>query len=205
MNQIRIRLIGWSAYGNALLMLANMVTLGLMFTVSPLWGPVNDAVSVLWMLSFLPLAVLLARVNQQVMGRAVAGGIALLGAVAMLLFALLQGLLFLRIVGFEQTFATIVTLGGIVGLWLLLNGVLALKGKTLPSGLAWLTVVFGLSYILGTVGFWLGGYEQPLLWLGAALGYLLGPVWAFWLGRLVMKRHTSISSEACVLPATALE
>jgi hypothetical protein len=36
------------------------------------------------------------------------------------------------------------------------------------------------------VGYWLGGYEQPLLWVGAAVGYLAGPVWAFWLGRLLL-------------------
>ncbi len=187
MNHRRMQLMGWSAYANGVLMLANMVTLALMFGVSLFWGPVNDAFSVLWMLSFLPLAVLLARVNEPVMGRAVAVGTALAGAAAMLLFAVLQFLLVVRLVRFEQTFAAVVTLGGVLGLWLLVNGLLALKGKTLPGGLAWISVVFGLSYILGTMGYWLGGYEMPLLWVGAALGYLVGPMWAFWLGWLVLQ------------------
>jgi hypothetical protein len=180
------RLMGWSAYANGILMLANMVTLALMFGVSLFWGTVNDAVSVFWALSFLPLAMLLAQVNQPAMGRTVALGTALVGAAAMLLFAVLQGLLVVGLVRFEQTFAAVVTTGGVLGLWLLLNGLLALKGKTLPGGLAWISVVFGLSYILGTLGYWLGGYEQPLLWVGAALGFLVGPVWAFWLGWLVL-------------------
>jgi hypothetical protein len=187
MNARWNRLIGWSAYANGLLTLANMLTLGLMFGVSFFWGPVNDALSVLWMLSFLPLVVLLARANEPVMGRAVAVGIALAGAAAMLLFAVLQSLLVVRLVRFEQTLAAVVTLAGVLGLWLLLNGLLALRGKTLPVGLAWISVAFGLSYILGTVGYWLGGYENPLLWVGAALGYLLGPLWAFWLGWLVLR------------------
>ena len=191
MNHRQIRLLGWSAYANGVLMLVNMVTLALMFGVSLFWGPVNDAFSVLWMLSFLPLAVLLARVNEPVMGRAVVVGTALAGAVAMLLFAVLQSLLVVRLVRFEQTFAAVVTLGGVLGLWLLANGLLALKGKTLPGGLAWISVVFGLSYILGTFGYWLGGYESPLLWVGAALGFLVGPVWAFWLGWLVL--HGSLA------------
>lgn len=186
MNESVVRLFGWSAYANGILMLANMVTLALMFGVSMSWGRVNDAISVVWLLSFLPLVLLLAQVNQPVMGRGVAVGTAIVGAVAMLAFAVLQSLLVLGQVRFEQTFAAVATLGGVLGLWLLLNGLLALMGKTLPVGLAWLSIVFGLSYIVGTIGYWLGGYEQPILWVGAAVGYLVGPVWAFWLGWLLL-------------------
>lgn len=186
MNESTVRFVGWSAYANGILMLANMITLMLMFTVNPFWGPVNDAISVVWLLSFLPLALLLAQVNQPVMGRAVAVGTAVVGVVAMLVFAVLQSLLVVGQVRFEQTFAAVATLGGVLGLWLLLNGLLALMGKTLPGGLAWLSIGFGLSYIVATIGYWLGGYEQPILWVGAAVGYLVGPVWAFWLGRLLL-------------------
>jgi hypothetical protein len=125
-------------------------------------------------------------VNQPVMGRAVAVGTAIVGASGILAFAVLQSLLVAGQVRFEQTFAAVATLGGVLGLWLLLNGLLALMGKTLPAGLAWLGITFGLSYILGTIGYWLGGYESPILWVGAVLGYLVGPVWAFWLGRLLL-------------------
>ena len=187
MNESAVRVFGWSAYANGALMLANMVTLALMFGISLSWGRVNDAISVVWMLSFLPLALLLFQVNQSVMGRGVALATALTGVVAMLLFAGLQILLAMGQVRFEQTFATVATLGGVVGLWLLLNGLLALKGKTLPGGTAWLSIIFGLSYVLGAAGYWLGGYEQPLLWVGAALGYVVGPVWAFWLGWLLLR------------------
>ena len=194
MNDRGMRLIGWSAYANGVLMLINMVTLGLMFGVSFFWGTVNDAISVLWMLSFLPLAVLLARVNEPVMGRTVAVGTAFAGAAGMLLFAALQFLLTVGLVRFEQTFAAVATLGGVLGLWLLVNGLLALKGKTLPGGVASITVVFGLSYVLGTLGYWLGGYESPLLWAGAVLGYLVGPVWAFWLGWLVLRGRLALAA-----------
>ncbi len=186
MNESMVRVVGWSAYANGILMLANMITLMLMFTVNPFWGPVNDAISVAWLLSFLPLAVLLAQVNQSVMGRGIAVSTAVVGAVAMLLFAVLQSLLVVGQVRFEQTLAAVMTLGGVLGLWLLLNGLLALMGKTLPGGLVWLTIGFGLSYVVAAIGFWLGGYEQPILWIGAGLGYLIGPVWAFWLGRLLL-------------------
>jgi hypothetical protein len=186
MNQSAMSLFGWSAYANGILTLANMVTLALMFGVSMSWGRVNDAISVLWLLSFLPLVLLLVQVNQLVMGRAVAVGTAIVGASGILAFAVLQSLLVVGQVRFEQTFAAVATLGGVLGLWLVLNGLLALMGKTLPGGLAWLGIGFGLSYILGTIGYWLGGYESPVLWVGAAAGYLFGPVWAFWLGRLLL-------------------
>jgi hypothetical protein len=187
MSQSVLSILGWTAYANGILTVANMVTLGLMFGVSMSWGRVNDAISVVWILSFLPLALLLAQVNQSVMGRAVAVGTAIVGAVAMLVFALLQSLLVVGQVRFEQTLAAVMTLGGVLGLWLMLNGLLALMGKTLPGGLAWLSLGFGLSYIMGAIGYWLGGYEHPILWVSVAAGYLVAPVWAFWLGRLLLR------------------
>jgi hypothetical protein len=162
-----------------------MITISLMFAVDPLWGPVNDAISVAWLVSFIPLALIFVHVNGQVMGRGVAVGTAVVGAGAILLFAALQILLVVGLVRFEQTFAAVATLGGIMGAWLLVNGLLALKGRTLPRGLSWLTITFGFGYVLGMVGYWLGGYESALLWVGAAMGYLAGPVWAFWLGWLL--------------------
>jgi hypothetical protein len=197
MSESVVRTIGWSAYANGTLTVANMVTLALMFGVSMSWGRVNDAISVLWLLSFLPLALLLIQVNQPVMGRAVVVGTAVVGALGILAFAVLQSLLVVGQVRFEQTFPAVATLGGVLGLWLLVNGLLALMGKTLPTGLAWLGISFGLSYILGTIGYWLaGGYESPILWVGAVIGYVVGPVWAFWLGRLVQQGRLTIASFA---------
>jgi hypothetical protein len=186
MNDSVIRLIGWWAYANGVLTVVNMITLALMFAVNPLWGPVNDAISVVWVLSFVPLALFLARLNRPVMGPASALGAAAVGIVAMMAFAVLQGLLALGRVQFEETLGAVMTLGGVLGLWLLVNGLLARGGGTLPAGLAWLTVGFGLCYGAGALGYWLGGYENPLLWIGAAVGYLIGPVWAVWLGRLLL-------------------
>jgi hypothetical protein len=177
---------GWSANTNGVLMVANMVTLILMFTVSLSWGRINDAISVAWILSFLPLAALLVQVNQPVMGRGVSVAVALIGGIAMLIFAVLQALLVIEQVRFEQTLGAVMTLGGVLGLWLLLNGLLALQGKTLPAGLAWLGFGYGLSYVIAAAAFWTGGYGQPVLWTGAAVGFLVGPVWSFWLGRLLL-------------------
>ena len=191
MSETTVRVIGWSAFANGVLMLANMITLMLMFTVNPFWGPVNDAISVVWLLSFLPLALLFVRINQAVMGRGVALATALAGTAAILVFAVLQALLVLRVVRFEQTFSYVVALGGIMGAWLLVNGLLAPTGQTLPAGVAWLTTIFGLSYVSAVAGFWVSGYENPLLWAGTAAGYIVGTVWAFWLGWLLFHGRVS--------------
>lgn len=187
MSESVLRLMGWTAYANGILVLANMVTLALMFGVSMSWGRVNDAVSVFWILSFLPLVLLLIQVNGAVMGRGVALGTAVPAVAAIVAFAVLQSLLVVGQVRFEQTFAAVAGLGGMVGLWLVANGLLALRGATLPGGLAWLSIAFGLSYVVAAFAAWLGGNEHPVLWLGAAVGYLIGPVWAFWLGRLLLR------------------
>jgi hypothetical protein len=52
---------------------------------------------------------------------------------------------------------------------------------------AWLTIIFGLSYVIGVAGFWIGGYDQPLLWAGTAVGFIVGTVWAFRLGWLLLQ------------------
>jgi hypothetical protein len=58
--------------------------------------------------------------------------------------------------------------------------------QTLPAGLTWLMVVFGLGYLLSALGIWLGGQQHPLAAGGYLLSVLTGPVWAIWLGRLLL-------------------
>ncbi len=104
----------------------------------------------------------------------------------MVVFAFLQSLLVLGVVRFEQTFLIVVTLGGILGLVLLLNGFQARNGQFLPSGLSKLLIIFGAGYIVSTTGFWLGGWENPLAAAGYLASVLTGPAWAFWLGKLLL-------------------
>jgi hypothetical protein len=188
MNESVIRIVGQSAYANGILMIANLVTLMLMFILGEPWGWINDNISVFWALSFIPLAIVFYQVNKPVGG----GGsliAAVVGIMALLVFAGLQTMLVLRQVRFEQTFTAVVVAGGVMGLWLLLNGLLARQGQTLPASLIWLTILFGLGYIMAAIGYGLGGYESPILWFGSLIGFVLGPVWAFWQARLLLKNR----------------
>lgn len=121
-------------------------------------------------------------------------GLALLatavGIIGMLVAAMLQALLVLNIVRYEQTIAAVLTAGGAVGLWLLLANILALIITAFPGGLAISGVAVGAGYILVALGFRIGGQEHPLSYAGAILvtaGYSLWSIWLGWLftsGRL---------------------
>jgi hypothetical protein len=192
MNQIDL-LFGWTLYLSAAATIATAVTAILFFALGERFGRLNDAVSVLQMLLMLPISVGLF-----LLIRHSSAGLALLatvvGAIGMLVAAVLQALLVLNVVKYEQTIAAVLAAGGTIGLWLLLANILALSADTLPSGLAISGIVVGAGYILVALGFRIGGQEHPLSYAGALLvivGYSIWSIWLGWLftsGRLALPR-----------------
>lgn len=63
---------------------------------------------------------------------------------------------------------------------------LARGGETLPTGLLWLTLVLGLGFVIGSIGFWIGDQQHPLAMVGFLVTALIGPVWGIWFGRLLL-------------------
>jgi len=114
----------------------------------------------------------------------------------MIAFAVLQTLLVIRQVRFEQTLAAVLTMTGILGVSLIVSGLLARPGDMLPPGLAWLSIAYGLGFVLGGIGFWLGGQQHPVAALGFAITFIGGPIWAIWLGRLLMKGEFPVLAAA---------
>lgn len=194
MHESFTRFAGWTAYANAALYLAIFVTITIFFIAGGWWGTLNDAISVFWGLSFMPLLLFFYRLNRP--DNATLSVAALLvGAAAMLSFSFLQTLLVARVVAFEQTFAAVTTLGGVLGVSLLVSGLLAHAGQALPAGLARLLIIFAVAYLVASAGFLLGGWQNPLSWIGYAASAVTGPIWAIWLGRVLL--HGA-------LPTTAL-
>ncbi len=185
MNESFIRFAGWSAYVNAAMMILSIVTLIIFFAAGGLWGRINDSVSVIWALSFVPLAVVLYLINR-VVNWPVSLAAAVAGISALLFFAFLQSLLILGLVRYEQTLAAIMIMTGIIGLFLLLNGILARGGQTVPGALAWLVIIFGLLQILGSIGFLVGGPQNLLAAAGFLAWVTVGPIWAIWMGKLLL-------------------
>jgi hypothetical protein len=60
-------------------------------------------------------------------------------------------------VEFEQSLRPVLAAGALVGLWLVVNGVLASRGShregTVPRGLAWVSLISGIGLILIDLGF----------------------------------------------------
>jgi hypothetical protein len=176
---------GWSALINAFAEITSFIALMLFFALGGLWGPINDGLSVVWALSMIPLAWLFYHANGPV-HPGVSTLAAFLGISSMLLFAALQFLLIVGVVHYEQTLSSILTLTGMIGVWLLINGLLARTGQALPQGLVWVMLAFGVGLILSSVGFWLGGEQHPLTAVGFIVGSLMGMVWAAWLAWWLM-------------------
>jgi len=177
-------LFGWAALLSAAATLATLITGIAFFAVSERFGKLNDTASVFQMLLMLPVAVALYVVTQPSRP-----GLALLalgvGSAAMVIAAVLQGLLVVGLVGFEQTIGVVLSAGGAIGLWLIVANALTLTAGVLPLGLAAFGIAAGVGYVLTGIGFRRGGQEDPLFYVGsllAAVGYV---VWAAWLGRLL--------------------
>lgn len=186
-----LSLAAWAAVLNGAATILSTISLIVFFAVGGVWGPISDGASVLWALSLLPLVLLLYGMH-----RPFASSLSLLvaaaGVGAILLFASLQSLLVVGVVSFEQTVGTVLALTGVIGIWLLVNGLLSLVALSLPSGLAWAAVVAGIAYLLSAVGFGLGGQEHPLAAVGFLVAAVAGPLWTFWLARLLANGHPAL-------------
>jgi MFS family permease len=180
-----IQISGWSAVINGLTSIASTVTLMLMFAVAPFFGPVNDGISIIWCLSFIPLAVLFYRLNLPV-NPLLSLAAAVVGIAAMAIFAIAQTMLVLRIVTFEQSLGLVLTMGAVIGLWALVNGWLARGGGMLPGAMTWLLIIYGVSFMLTAVGWYMAGQENPLVIIGFLIGAVIGPIWTIWLGRILL-------------------
>lgn len=193
MSHSLVRMAGWSAFANAALTALNIATLMLFFAVGGFWGTLNDGVSVFWVLSFVPVAVLFSQLHRSV-NAPVSLITAAAGIVAMALFAALQFLLVIGAVRFEQSIGAILALGGLIGLFLLIHGLLAHSGKTLPSHVIWSTILFGLGYVGAAVGFWVGGMWHPVATAGFAVGTIAGGLWGIWVGQYVLKGRMPLAT-----------
>ena len=174
---------GWAAYLSAAATMATAITGVLFFTQGERFGKINDAASVVQMLFTLPVAVgLYPLIRQDGDGLALlATGI---GVSGMLVAAVLQALLVISVVKYEQTVAAVLGAGGAIGAWLVLANVLALAAQTLPGSLAIAGIATGVGYVLLAIGFRIGGQEHPLSYAGALLALVGYSIWSIWLGTL---------------------
>lgn len=183
MNLLKVT--GLSALIHTVAGVTSFTALILFFVRGGLWGPINDALSVIWALSLVPLAWWFFLSNR-IISPQLSAATALLGIGAMLVFATLQFLLVVGRVRYEQTVGTILTLTGVIGLWLVLNGLMTRAAGTLPSGLTLVTLAAGVGLLICAVGYFVGGEQHPLTAVGYVAGFIAGFVWSFWLARFLL-------------------
>jgi hypothetical protein len=176
-------LLAIAAYLSALTTMLTAVTAFLFFAINERYGKLNDAVSVFQMIAMLPIAAALFTLMPE-NSRGLALLAAAVGGIGMLVATVLQAMLVAGSVSFEQTFNTVLTTGGTIGLWLVVSNALLIETEALPIGLAIVGMVAGAGYVLTMLAFRIGGQEHPLNYAGATLALLGYSAWSIWLGRL---------------------
>ena len=150
-----IRFAAWSAYFNTFVFILSMVALYIFFTMGGIWGRINDSLSVIWMISYLPIVVALYLVNRGV-NTSISLTSSMVGIAAAMVFVVLQTLLVLGKVRFEQTFSAVLTMTALLGISILVHGLISRAGNTLPSALTWVMVIYGIASVVGAIGFQIG-------------------------------------------------
>lgn len=182
---------GVSAWIAAAATLIGMVTLMLFFTRGGRWGPANDAASVVLMLAMIPVALVLAAIELEVV-TTTALVVALVGIVPMVAVAVLQALLVVGRVTYEGTKVAVLGLGAVVGLSYVSTA--AVSGATaIPDGVRLLAVVAGVGFIAIGYGFLRGGERHPAAAIGGLLAFVGSLGFQVWLGWLLV-------SEVLVVP-----
>jgi hypothetical protein len=176
---------GWSAYFNAAVFILSMIALMVFFSIGGIWGRINDSLSIIWMLSYLPLAWALFMINRPVKAL-ISLAASLLGIAAALVFVVLQILLVNGRVRFEQTFSAVLIMTALVGVFVLIHALLAKAGHNLPPRLTWVMIIYGIASVVGAIGFQIGGEQHPLAMIGLLLTAVSGLVWVIWFGRLLL-------------------
>ena len=173
---------GWLAYLGAAAAVLTFVTGILFFSIGKRWGKINDISSVFQVLLMIPLAIVLFQLWPFGTVSLLAAAV---GIVGMLISAVGQSLLVLGRIDFEGS-TKFFPAGAAIGVWLILICAFALGRDQLPDLFSWVGILAGIGYILIVIGFLWGGQQNALFYIG---GLVLGigyPVWAFWLGRLLL-------------------
>lgn len=173
----------FSAYLAAATSVLSFAALFIFFAGVPVFGPINDGLTVIQMLALIPTFVALAFVLEPQANGPVRL-LAMLAAASALSIAVMQMLLVLRLVAFETTLTPILLLGVVLGAWWLLSAAMSLGHPELPFGLTVAGLLTGISFLVIAVGFMRWGYDHPLTAIGFVVGGIALPVWAAWFGRL---------------------
>ena len=174
-------LAGPSALVAAVATVVGAVFLGLFFAKGGLWGPLNDAASIVMMLATVPVVAFFATWTEPYLAPGIPFFVAVVGLVGMLGAALAQALLLARFRTYEQLLPWTLGFGAITGFWYVLIGITgAMAG--MPGLLASLAVLSGFAYGALGYGFWRGNERHPLSVIGGIVLLIASTIFLTWLG-----------------------
>ena len=179
------RYAGWSAYLSAVATIIGFVTIIAFFSMGEPFGSINDISSVVIALSTLLILFALYQLHRPVAPTASLVAL-VIGVNAMLVAAVFQTLLILKVIAYAQTAVTVPASFGIFGASLIAFGYLARTNELQPRRLAYLSIIAGAGYVMVIAGFLLGGQESPLTTIGGLIAVICYPIWAIWFGRLLL-------------------
>lgn len=174
-------LAGPSALVAAVATVVGAIFLGLFFAKGGLWGPLNDAASIVMMLATVPVVAFFATWTEPHLAAGIPFLVAVVGLAGMLGAAVSQGLLLARFRTYQQLLPWTLGFGAVTGLWYVLAGI---TGATagMPGLLAVLAVASGVSYGALGYGFWRGNERHPLSVIGGIVLLIASTIFLTWLG-----------------------
>lgn len=179
------RYAAWSAFLSAIMTILGLVTLMVFFALGEPWGTLNDITSVILALSILPVLLILHRLHRNA-AQTISLVALVIGGIAMLVAAVFQTLLILKVIAFAQTAVVVPATFGVLGASLMIYGYLARTNQSLPPRLALVSMIAGVGYVLVILGIIIGGQEHPLAAIGGLTAVICYPICAIWMGRLLL-------------------
>ena len=191
---------GLAAYLNGGVGVLGAILLITFFAVGQPFGTLSDIAAIPWALAFIPVMFALYQYSR---GRAptlsrIGLILGVLGVLGVLVF---QTLLILGSITFSQELPYINASFGLIGLWLLIVNRPAAPGPMSARGLARFGLVIGALWVVANIFSWIGGFPtigdsatfnfsdmNPITLLAFTMlyiAYLLQPIWALWLGRVL--------------------
>lgn len=215
MNGSNPELVGWTALIGGVIGIIGFVALALLFVVGEPFGTINDLLSIPVAFLMVPLVVALYRLNAA--DHTTLSLIALAAGIAGF-FAVATGsaLLVLNRISFEQSLLPGIGGFGLIGLWVLINCALALRGQTLPRGAALSGLVLAVtpslillatlrvSSVVAVLNSFADpssftGQASPLFYVVVVLGmvsYAGLPFWFIQMGRLFLSGRVTAAAVA---------
>ena len=191
-NTSFFRCAGWCAYISAAMVVLGLIAFMLFwslfsqFGTDNIWGPINDATSVVLAFANIVLLIALHRLYRRV-APTVSLIVLATGMAAMLVAAVMQSLLILKVIVYADTAVSVPLAFAAYGGVLIVYCRLANRARDWSNRLVWFGILAGVGYLLTIAGFMIGSVDNPITYVGGLLAVIFAALWAIGFGRLLRR------------------